>query len=188
MRAVMGSRKGDRLVPCAESRWRDGVADSAAAADTKWPKVRDTRWCGAGTPFIPRAAWDARKKTDKPIIITEGPVKGLVLCQAGALSIALNGVWMGVSDNGEEKYSLRPELLEFQWLGRLVYLCFDADQESNPEVLLALAREAVIRLLTDQPEVTEGTCGYGEGRAWDLSKSGLPAGRKIPDGSGRVRE
>ena len=42
---------------------------------------------------------------------------------------------------------------------------------------LALAREAVIRLLTDQPEVTEELGITGERRAWE-----------IPDGSGRVRE
>jgi hypothetical protein len=42
---------------------------------------------------------------------------------------------------------------------------------------LALAREAVIRLLTDQPEVTEELEITGERRAWE-----------IPDGSRRVRE
>jgi hypothetical protein len=59
---------------------------------------------------------------------------------------------------------------------------------SDEDWALALAREAVIRPLTDQPEVTEELVVTGERRAWDLSKSGLPARRKIPDGSGRVRE
>lgn len=97
---------------------------------------------GGGPPFIPRLVWTARKKTDQPIIITEGPVKGLAIHQAGALPISLNGVWMSVSKNGDEKYGLRQELLEFQWLGRRVYLCFDADQISNPDVLQALLRTA----------------------------------------------
>jgi hypothetical protein len=94
----------------------------------------------SGPPFIPKQVWEQRKRTDSPVIITEGPVKGLVLCQAGALPIALNGVWTAVSKNGNGKYSLRPELFDFQWLGRGVYLCFDADQGSNPDVLDALIR------------------------------------------------
>ena len=93
-----------------------------------------------GAPLIFREAWEARKTTDKDILITEGPPKGLVLCQAGALPIALNGVWMAVSKNSDGKYSLRSELLDFQWLGRGVYLCFDADQSNNPDVLHALIR------------------------------------------------
>ena len=47
---------------------------------------------------------------------------------------------MGAGKNGDEKYGLRQELLDFQWLGRRVYLCFDADQGSNPDVLQALIR------------------------------------------------
>jgi hypothetical protein len=97
---------------------------------------------GNGYPFILKPVWDARTKTSKPIVITEGPVKGLALYQAGALPVALNGVWMGVTDDGEGKFSLRPELQEFQWLGRTVYLCFDADQFTNPDVLRATIRTA----------------------------------------------
>jgi hypothetical protein len=56
---------------------------------------------------------------------------------------------------------------------------------------LALAREAVIRALTeshDQSDVTEGVVVTSSDELRDLSKSGLPARRKTPDGSGRVRE
>jgi putative DNA primase/helicase len=95
-----------------------------------------------GPPLIFKEVWEARKTTDKGITISEGPPKGLVLRQAGALPIALNGVWMAVSENGGGKYSLRQELLQFEWLGRRVYLCFDADQNNNEDVLQALIRTA----------------------------------------------
>ena len=46
-----------------------------------------------------------------------------------------------------------------------------------------------MRPFTDRPEVTETLACYGERRAWDLSKSGVPTvyrpRRKIPDGSDR---
>jgi hypothetical protein len=48
---------------------------------------------------------------------------------------------------------------------------------SDEDWALALAREAVIRLLTDQPEVTEEP----------VVTASAELG-KIPDGSGRVRE
>jgi hypothetical protein len=95
-----------------------------------------------GPPLIFKEVWEARKTTDKDIVITEGPPKGLVLRQAGALPIALNGVWMAVSENGDGKYGLRQELLQFQWSGRRVDLCFDADQNINERVLRALIRTA----------------------------------------------
>jgi putative DNA primase/helicase len=95
-----------------------------------------------GPPLIFKEVWAARKTTDKDIIITEGAPKGLVLCQAGALPIALNGVWMAVSKNSNGKFSLREELLQFQWLGRRVDLCFDADQSINEDVLWAVIRTA----------------------------------------------
>jgi hypothetical protein len=95
-----------------------------------------------GPPLIFKEVWDARRATDQDVLITEGPPKGLVLRQAGALPIALNGVWMAVSKNGNGKYGLRQELLQFQWLGRRVYLCFDADQNKDQDVLRALIRTA----------------------------------------------
>jgi len=99
---------------------------------------------GSGPPFIPRAISEVRKQTDSPIIITEGPPKALVLNQAGFHAIALAGVWMASNRNGQNRFSLRPELQEIRWLGRKVYLCFDADQQSNPDVLHALVRLAFV--------------------------------------------
>jgi hypothetical protein len=64
-----------------------------------------------GRPFIPGPVWEASKRTNHPIIVTEGPIKGLALCQAGGLPIALGGVWMGTAENGDGRYSLRSELL-----------------------------------------------------------------------------
>ena len=47
-----------------------------------------------GTPWIPRDTYRARGDVELALFITEGPVKGMALLQAGALPIALQGVWM----------------------------------------------------------------------------------------------
>ena len=123
-----------------------------------------------GAPWIPRETYAARKDIEQPLIITEGPTKGMVLRQAGALPIALQGVWMVTSGKrggttkppprrwedpttegegwkhddqaeGEERYKLRAELLVFILTRRRIYVCFDADHSRNPSV-----RHAEIRL------------------------------------------
>src|SRR6516162_6970304 len=68
-----------------------------------------------GPPFIPKPVWQNKKTTDQAIIITESPIKALPLCQAGALAIGLNGVWMAASKNGDGTVYLRAEFREFKW-------------------------------------------------------------------------
>ena len=122
--------------------------------------------------WIPQVTWEAVKDVSQPLIVTEGPVKGLAVSQAGGKPIASQGVW-GVAEpkpkpqqltgsfeadeeetgKAKEEYEqeqvtpepehglkLRKELLLFRWLRRKVYLGFDTDQLSNPNV-----RQAVIR-------------------------------------------
>jgi hypothetical protein len=113
--------------------------------------------------WIPSETWAVAEDTSVPITVTEGPVKGLVLAQAGAHPIALSGVYnlaepkkreaQGVPENDDNddqpeqvdenaKLRLRNELLppSFIWLNRKVYLCFDMDSRTKPEVRRAEIR------------------------------------------------
>jgi hypothetical protein len=112
--------------------------------------------------WIPAETWEVAKDVTVPITVTEGPVKGLVLVQAGAHPIALSGVynlakpkkrevqWVPENDDDKEpepvdekaKLRLRDELLppSFNWLNRKVYLCFDMDSRTKPEVRRAEIR------------------------------------------------
>jgi hypothetical protein len=97
---------------------------------------------GDGRPFLGDLARADHKKAAVPLIITEGPVKCLVLEQAGYASVGLNGVFCAhAKDKETDKLILREELREFEWRGRKVYIAFDADATTNPEV-----RHAQIRL------------------------------------------
>ena len=121
-----------------------------------------------GSPWIPPDTYRVRGDVEQALFITEGPFKGMALLQAGALSIALQGVWMaGIAtskprsdkrrswdhpseeaeywkreaEETEERYKLRPELSAFSLARRRVYIVFDADHLKNQHV-----RQAEIRL------------------------------------------
>lgn len=93
-----------------------------------------------GIPYTPLRVWRDIGKPINPLIITEGPIKSLVLVQAGVLAIGLNGVFGAQETAPNGKLVLRKELVELGIRGRKVLLCFDADGSSNPEVRLAEIR------------------------------------------------
>jgi Domain of unknown function (DUF3854) len=89
------------------------------------------------------ATWAVKDKLTKPLLITEGPVKGLAGLQAGAYPIAVSGVWM-TAKKSADAIDLHPAFREFALTGRLVYLAFDADYETNPRVRQALIRTSLL--------------------------------------------
>jgi AAA domain/Domain of unknown function (DUF3854) len=82
-----------------------------------------------------------------PIVIAEGELKALVACQLGLSTIAVSGVygWKKRSDDGDEKTSVPiPDLTLIDWKGRTVFICYDSDAATNPDVRraeIALAKE-----------------------------------------------
>lgn len=71
-----------------------------------------------------------------PITITEGEAKAITACDFGFQTIALGGVYNFTTPSG----GLLPELELFEWRGRDVYIVFDSDAATNPQVLTAEAR------------------------------------------------
>jgi hypothetical protein len=93
-----------------------------------------------GIPYIPIWVWHNIGKPVNPLILTEGPMKALVLVEAGALAVGLNGIFGAQETAPNGKLVLRKELLELGVRGRKMFLCFDADASSNPQVRLAEIR------------------------------------------------
>jgi uncharacterized protein DUF3854 len=96
-----------------------------------------------GAPlYIAPSVYAVRDKAEVPLIITEGSAKALACVQAGFHAIGVNGVWCAGETDDEDKWHLRQELREgFELRSRKVYICFDADAATKPEV-----RHAQIRL------------------------------------------
>jgi hypothetical protein len=85
-----------------------------------------------------RVEWDVVAASgDHPLLIVEGEKKALSAAHAGFATVGLGGVYNFLTQ-GE----LLPELQEFIWKGRPVYICFDSDAAHNPQIQAAEARLA----------------------------------------------
>ena len=91
-----------------------------------------------------------RNKTNVPVWITEGEKKSLCLIQYGEYVISISGVWnfkAGKDTDLDDQKDLWGVLKEFDWRGRTVFMAFDSDLWTNPQVRDALW-EMSIRLFS----------------------------------------
>lgn len=103
---------------------------------------------------------------DRPLMITEGELKAAKACQVGLPTIGLGGVhnWRSY----KRGITWLPSLEAVNWVRRYVYICFDSDYRTNPNVCLALkelaeelGRRGAFVMLVSLPELP------------DLDKTGL---------------
>lgn len=90
------------------------------------------------------------KNPEIPLVITEGELKAACATKLGFPTMGLGGVWCFKSNNA--RMPMLPMFHEFQWRERIVYICYDSDAVTNPQVMTAenaLARE--LMLLGAQP-------------------------------------
>jgi hypothetical protein len=122
--------------------------------------------CTLGSPYRPYIlppVLDVAYDTSVSIYIVEKQAAALLLLQNGLSAIALEGTWGSAArrENGE-RVTLHPVLGEFDWTGRPVYLCFEADFKRRESVLQGLIRTyilfstagAIVRLLRWDPAFT----------------------------------
>lgn len=146
--------------------------------------------------YYPPDVYDLRKQTDTPVWITEGEKKSLVLTQHGHPCLALAGVWMFTDpadqNRNRSKKRLHPMLRDWRWRGRVVYVCFDADQLDNDSVTAAqdrlcvlLAAEGAIVMviaLEEGPGIDDYVVKYGPEaipRLADAAEAWVPGGATI---------
>lgn len=89
----------------------------------------------------PSVEWKAAaSNVDQVLIITEGELKAACACKNGYATIGLGGVWSFQS--AKHNLPLLPIFDSFEWDGRQVYICFDSDAATNPDVVAAERRLA----------------------------------------------
>lgn len=94
-----------------------------------------------GVYLPPLMDWEAlAEDAEIPVIITEGELKAACATVNGMPTIGLGGVWSFMSKKAGEE--LVPMLKAFEWGERTVYICYDSDGATNPDVVLAEARLA----------------------------------------------
>lgn len=120
---------------------------------TKRKQLRYTQPARSGLHayFAPVVDWQRlASDTAEPIIITEGEKKALAGLKVGFPVIGLGGVFNFADTTG----NLLPELDDFEWGKRDVYIVFDSDAALNPNILAAEAR------LVDELQTKRGARCY----------------------------
>lgn len=138
--------KGNQILSSAapmEIPYRDAKGNMVKYEYRLYPEVDGHKYLhprgSSHTPYMLPGVWAIKDKTNKPIWITEGVKKVLKLVQHGESCIGLSGVWGFRAGNDDETDSLLcSELESFAWKGRTVYLAFDTDLWTNPQVRKAL--------------------------------------------------
>lgn len=125
--------------------------DIAGAKDQRYAQPPRTGVCA----YLPLTAdWKTIKDdTEHDIIITEGELKAAAATEAGFPTIGLGGVW-NFRSSREGTWFL-PELEQFKWALRTVFICYDSDYLTKPNVCMAInalclelqERGAIVRLL-----------------------------------------
>lgn len=127
------------------------------------------------------------KDASMPLHITEGELKSACACKAGFPMMGLGGVWSWKS--AKKGTALLPALAAIRWKGRQVYIAFDSDAATNPQV--AKAQSELCDVLTDLgaspsvvqlPELEAGKkcgvddliCSLGEAAYADAAASAQP--------------
>jgi len=116
--------------PLEHSRYK--ILSNPPVTDKRLKKYHQLK----GTPnrvyFPPFFDWHKiAEDSTQYINITEGEKKAICGCVNDAPTLGLPGVWTFMN---KSKTDLCDDLLQFNWVGREVYIVFDNDSETNPFV------------------------------------------------------
>jgi len=141
------------------------------------PRLHDGKPIKYETPSGVRMALDVHPAAQPrlgdpsgPLVVTEGVRKADASLSHGVDAIALLGVWNWRGTNGAGGKAALPDWEHIALDGRDVYLAFDSDAKSKPQVRAALqrlgrfleARGAVVRLVRLQPATDGGKTGLDD--------------------------
>ncbi len=145
-RLNLSSPKGNRILSNAalmEIPYRDVKGDTVKYEYRLYPEVDGHKYLhprgSSHFSYMLPEVWAVKDKANKPLWITEGVKKVLKLTQHGESCVGLSGVWGFRAGKDDETESLLcTELESLAWKGRTVYLAFDTDLWTNPQVRKAL--------------------------------------------------
>lgn len=135
-----------------KNKWRYRYLVDTRDAIARQTAKKSLRYVGPsgeapGAYYPPLVDWRAViANTEQPVIITEGELKAACATLAGYPAIGLGGVWSFQAKKHHTTFL--PELEEMTWDGRPVYIIFDSDARSNPDV--AAARNKLAKRLGER--------------------------------------
>lgn len=158
--ATAGMAKGFEERPCLRIPYFHPITGAPSTPRPNWPDFFRIRYlkdppkgftddkprryaqpAGSGVcayfPRHPSVNWpDVLGDTSQAIIITEGELKAAKACKESYPTIGLGGVYNFRSTALDTAFL--PELEEIDWVQRKVFIVFDSDIRSNPNVCMAL--------------------------------------------------
>src|SRR5262245_17218140 len=169
---------GEKLGACLAFPFRapDGQSSGYVRLKPDRPRANggkyETAKGSANRAFFPPRTWPVLADAGQALLVTEGEKKSLAADQAGLPCVGLVGVYgwqvkrpRGKSGKGKGKRELIDLLAAVAWQGRQVFLAFDSDAATNPNVVWAewhlaqvlQALGAVVRIV----RLPEGPAGAG---------------------------
>jgi hypothetical protein len=130
--------RAGKAVPFCRVRYLEEPPSSAAFTKSKFRKYDQPARSGvrAYFPVVSGVDWAAiAEDITQPIILSEGEKKALAATLQGFPCIGLGGVFNYLADG-----ALLPELEAIRWPKRDVYIAFDSDAATNPNIQAAEAR------------------------------------------------
>lgn len=128
---------GNQLRPFGRVRWLDKGEPVTGFVKAKPMRYTQPKYTGPQVYFPPMINW--REVVDDPripIIMTEGEAKALCGALYGFRVVALGGVFSFTTPGGQ----LLSALENIAWEHRDVFICYDSDAKTNPNVMAAEAR------------------------------------------------
>lgn len=134
-KAPLAFERHGRTEPFARVRYtRMPILVNSKKKPRRYDQPRES---GVHAYFPPNMDWAAVINGKDPICFTEGEKKSLLACKHGFPVIGLGGVY-----NFMDRASFLPILDEIDWYGRTVYIVYDSDYRTNPDVRVAADRLA----------------------------------------------
>lgn len=120
-----------------ESGNKAGQLSFAQQTDEKARRYVNEPEAGIAAYFPKTVDWRAiAENIDEPVIFTEGEFKAAKACKEGFPTIGFGGVF---NFRGyRQGVPFLPELDEFNWVKRYVYICYDSDFRTNKNICLAI--------------------------------------------------
>jgi hypothetical protein len=134
---LMEFKRGNKMLPFARVRYLETPPARRGKKPQRYAQPNDS----GVFPYFPMGTdinWgEVLADTRQKIVITEGEKKALAGCLAGVPTVGLGGVF-----NYLDKGALLPALRLIKWKKRKVFLNFDSDAATNPNIMTAEARLA----------------------------------------------
>lgn len=106
--------------------------------------------------YFPPLARVAALTPKADLTITEGEKKALALDQHGVPCIGIPGVWAWSKKNDAGVIAMIADLLEIDWRGRKVVICFDSDCVENDNIQAAAFKlSETIKAIADRQQDAE---------------------------------